>query len=159
MSRYRHVMLAADLMYVNGIPMLVTISRNIVCFATDEALPNRNITMLVNGIKAVATIYRRASFKITTTLMDGEFEPMRGELTDLGVALNETPRDEHVGDIERFIRTLKEQMCAIYNNLPFRNMPPRIVIEMAKNAIYWLNSFPHPNGVSENLSPHTIITG
>jgi hypothetical protein len=29
MSCYCHVMLAADVMYVNGIPMLVTISRNI----------------------------------------------------------------------------------------------------------------------------------
>ena len=50
-------------------------------------------------------------------------------------------------------------MHAIYNTLPFNHMPPRIVIEMAKHSIYWLNSFPHPNGVSDDLSPHTIITG
>jgi hypothetical protein len=43
MSRYRRVTLAADVMYVNGIPMLVTISRNL-RFATVEALPNRNIS-------------------------------------------------------------------------------------------------------------------
>jgi hypothetical protein len=91
--------------------------------------------------------------------MDGEFEAMRGNLADLEIALNETARDEHVGDIERFIRTLKERMRAIYNSLPFTNMPPRIVIEMAKHAVYWLNAFPHPNGVSDNLSPRTIITG
>jgi hypothetical protein len=89
-------------MYVNGIPMLVTISRNI-RFITVEALPNRNIPTLVNGVKAVATIYKRAGFRITTTLMDSEFEPMRGDLADLGIALNETARDEHIGDIERFI--------------------------------------------------------
>jgi hypothetical protein len=89
-------------MYVNGIPMLVTISQNIL-FVTVKALPNRNIPTLVNGIKAVATIYKCAGFRIMTTLMDGEFEPMRGDLADLGIALNETARDEHVGDIERFI--------------------------------------------------------
>jgi hypothetical protein len=67
--------------------------------------------------------------------MDGEFEPMRGDLADLGIALNETARDEHVGDIERFIRTLKERMRAIYNNtLPFKHVPPRIVIKMASQA-------------------------
>jgi hypothetical protein len=60
MSRYRNVTLAADVMYVNGIPMLVTISRNL-RFTTVEALPNRNITTLVKGIKAVATVYKRAS--------------------------------------------------------------------------------------------------
>jgi hypothetical protein len=48
-----------------------------------EALPNRNISTLVKGIKAVATVYKRASFRITTTLMDGEFKPMRGDLADL----------------------------------------------------------------------------
>jgi hypothetical protein len=108
MSRYRNVALAADVMYVNGIlPMLVTISRNL-RFATVEALPNRNITTLVKGIKAVATVCKRASFSISATLMDGEFKPLQGDLADLGIALNETARDEHVGDIERFIRTLKE---------------------------------------------------
>jgi hypothetical protein len=29
----------------------------------------------------------------------------------------------------------------------------------AKHSIFWLNSFPHPNGVSTDLSPRTIITG
>jgi predicted component of type VI protein secretion system len=92
--------------------------------------------------------------------MDGEFEPMRRNLADLGIALNEAARDEHVGDIEQFIQTVKERMRAIYNTLPFNNMPVRIIIEMAKHAmIYWLDAFPHPNGVSDTLSPRTIITG
>jgi hypothetical protein len=82
MSRYPNVTLAADVMHVNGIPMLVTISRNI-RFATIEALPNRNIPTLLKGIKSVATVYKRAGFRITTTLMDGEFEAMRGDLADL----------------------------------------------------------------------------
>ena len=109
MSRYRNVVLAGDIMHVNGIPMLITISRNI-RFATIEALPNRNIPTLVKAIKAVATVYKRAGFHVTTSLMDGEFEAMHGDLADIGIALNETARDEHVGEAERFIRTLKERM-------------------------------------------------
>jgi hypothetical protein len=50
-------------------------------------------------------------------------------------------------------------MRAIYNTLPFNHVPPRIIIKMAKHAVYWLNAFPHPNGVSETLSPRSIITG
>ena len=115
--------LAANVMHVNGIPMLVTISRNI-RFATVEALPNRNLPTLVKGIKSVATVYKRAGFRVTTSLMDGEFEPMRSDLANLEIALNKTARDEHVGDIERFIHTLKERMWATYNSLPFTNMPP-----------------------------------
>jgi hypothetical protein len=103
-------MLATDVMYVNRIPpMLVMVSRNI-HFATVEALPNRNIKTPVNGFKNVVTVYRRASFIITMTLMDGKFEPMQGDLANMspGITLNETANDEHVGDIKRFIRTLKE---------------------------------------------------
>jgi hypothetical protein len=159
MSCYCRVTLAADVMYANGVPMMVTVSRNI-RFATVEALPNSNIKTLVNVIKNMVTVYRRASFIVTTTLMDGKFEPIQGDLVDMspGITLNKTANDEHVGDIERFIRTLKEQMRVIYNTLPFNHMPSRINIKMAKHSVFWLNSFPHQNGVSADLSPSTIIT-
>ena len=91
--------------------------------------------------------------------MDGEFEPMCGNLADLGISLNEAARDEHVGEVEHFMCTLKECMRASYNTLPFTNIPPCMVIKMANHAVYWLNSFPHQDGISETLSPHTIITG
>ena len=41
--------------------------------------------------------------------MDGEFGHLCGELAGMGIALNEMSRDEHMGDIERFIQTIKEQ--------------------------------------------------
>ena len=41
-------------------------------------------------------------------LMDGEFGHLQGELASMGVTLNETLRDEHIGEIERFIQTVKE---------------------------------------------------
>ena len=91
--------------------------------------------------------------------MDREFEPLRGDLAEIGVSLNTTARDEHVGDIEGFIRTIKEWMRATYNTLSYRNMPPRLVIEMAQHAVFWLNAFPHANGIAGNRSPRAIITG
>lgn len=158
MSRYQFVTICADVMYVNGVPFLVTLSRHI-RFGTVEALASRRLPMLVSGIKNVLQIYRRAGFQVNQALMDGEFEPMRGDLAELGVALNTTARDEHVGDIERFIRTIKECMRATYNTLPYRNMPPRLIIEMAKHAVFWINAFPHANGIAGNRSPRSIITG
>ena len=32
--------------------------------------------------------------------MDGEFEPMRGDLADLGIGLNKAARDEHIGEVK-----------------------------------------------------------
>lgn len=84
---------------------------------------------------------------------------MRGELANIGVALNTTACDEHVGDIERFIQTIKEQMRALYNTLPYKNMPPRLVIKIFKSPVFWLNAFPHPKGIGGSKSPRAIITG
>ena len=94
-------------MYMNGIAFLVTVSRHIK-FGTVEAIENRQQVTIVSGLKAVTQIYKRAGFRFTLALMDGEFKPMRGELAEIGVALNTTARDEHDGDIESFIRMIKE---------------------------------------------------
>lgn len=158
MNRYRNIMLYADVMYVNKTPMLITISRD-VQFGTVKAIPNRTVQTLIHGIWAVAAIYRRGGLRITLTLMDGEFDSLRGYLADDGISLNTTARDEHVGDVERYIRTVKERMHASYNMLPFRRIPTRLVIEMAKNSAFWQNASPHPKGISNTMSPHTIVTG
>jgi len=50
-------------------------------------------------------------------------------------------------------------MQAIYNTLPYQNIPPRLVIEMAKNAVFWLNAFPQQNGIGGGRSPRAIVVG
>ena len=77
----------------------------------------------------------------------------------MGIALNKTSRDEHVGDIERYIRTVKERMRAVYNTLPFSKILARLVIEMAKASVFWLNGLPPRDYFGNNLSPRTIVTG
>ena len=131
MSQYHNIALTTDVMYVNGlIPMLVTVPHNIQ-FSTVEALPNHHLPTLIKGIKSVATMYQQARFWIVTAKMDGKFEPMCSNLVDLGIGLNEAARDQHIGEVEWFICTLKERMRAIYNTLPFTHTPPHMVIEMA----------------------------
>jgi hypothetical protein len=159
-ERYRSLTLCADLMYVNGIPFLLTISRNLK-FGTIEALPNRLEATLIAGLVSTVRVYKQCGFSMSLGLTDGEFntpgiwESLAGE----GVALNSTGRDEHVGDIERYVRTMKERMRATYNTLPFTPMPPRLVIEMAKQAVFWLHLFPKVDGVSDHMSPREIMTG
>ena len=128
-------------MFINSIPIFVTISRHIK-FGTIQLIADRKQGMLMGEIKAVLQVYHRAGFVVTLALMDGEFDGLRGEMAEYEVALNTTARNEHVGDVERYIRTIKDRMQAIYNTLPYQNIPPRLVIEMAKNAVFWLNAFP-----------------
>jgi hypothetical protein len=91
-------------------------------------------------------------------LADYEFECLRGELALAGVHLNTTVQDEHVGEIERYIRTVKEQARAIYNMLPFDKMQNRLVTEMVYSGVFWMNNFPAMGGVSETTSPREIMT-
>ena len=152
LKRYRKVTICIDIMYVNRIPMLISISINIK-FGTIEAIPNNKTATVLKGVKAILKLYRGKGFTIEMALMDGEFGHLQGELAGMGVTLNETSRDEHVGDIERYIRTVKERMQAIYNTLPFNKIPARFVIQMAKACVFWLNGVPPNNSFGNGLSP------
>ena len=155
---YRNVMLCIDIMYVNRVVMMISVSRNIK-FATIEVIPSNKTAILVNGMKGILQIYQCNGFNIEMALMDGEFGHLRSELARMEVTLNKTSRDEHVGDIERYIQTVKERMWAIYNTLPFNKISAQLVVEMAKASMFWLNRMPAKDSFGNKLSPQTIITG
>lgn len=158
MRLYRAVTLAGDIMFVNKIPFFVTTSHRIQ-FSTAEVIMNQKSKTLTQAVLQVKRIYAQRGFIVTEVAMDGQFEPIRGDLTDIQVGLNTAGHDDHVPEIERHIRVVKERGHAIYNTVPFNRFNARMIIEMIYNCNFWLNSFPYPDGVSEELSPCTIITG
>ena len=158
MNQYKDVTLCGDIMFVNKTAFFVTISRHI-HFGTVEMIANRRADTVLNSIKSVLHIYKQRGFNVSHLLMDGEFEPLRGALAGLGIQLNMVTNQEHVPEVERYIRTLKERVRCIYNTLPFEHMAPRLLIEMVKASNFWLNAFPHRNGISDVLSPRQIVTG
>jgi hypothetical protein len=52
-------------------------------------------------------------------LMDGQFQPLHAAMADLQIILNMVSNDEHVPEIERRIRTVKERTRCVYKTLPF----------------------------------------
>ena len=97
-----------DIMYVNKVAFLVTISRHIK-FATIELLTNRQEATIGKCITNVMQLYGSRGFIVNMTHADGEFEVLRGRLADEGSALNVCSNDEHIPEAERFIRTVKER--------------------------------------------------
>ena len=158
LKRYQKVTVCADIMFVNSIPFMVSISRNI-RFGTVEPLTGTKAELLLRAIKNIRNTYAQGGFKVDWMLMDGQFENLRGDIANLGIRLNEVAEDEHVGEIERYIRTVKERCRSACTVLPFKRLPARMVIELVRRAVFWLNAFPHQNGVSDTMSPRTIITG
>jgi hypothetical protein len=91
--------------------------------------------------------------------MDGQFGCLEGDLLGMQVLLNKTANEEHVGEVERFIRTIKERMRCSITTMPFKHVPNRMVIELAKRVVFWFHEFPAKDGISARLSPRTIMTG
>jgi hypothetical protein len=99
-------------------------------------------------------------FRVTNILGDLEFECTPGTIaTDLRSELNICGKDEHIPNIERCIRTTKERTCCTYNVTPFDHFPSRMIIGMVFLSVFGINAFPHKLGISQTLSPRTLITG
>lgn len=158
MERHREVVLCIDVMYVNNIAFLVSVSRAI-RFCTAEALANRRNETLLVGMSRIKAAYSTRGFMANRVLADNEFEVLRPGLAGMGVLLNCVARDEHVPEVERHIRTVKERCRAIYNTLPFQRIPARMITELVYNVTFWLNAFPVADGVSATRSPRELIYG
>ena len=66
----RNVTLNVDVMFVNKIPFLASIIRNIK-FTTAENLHNHTTSQLVQCVTNVKALYTKRGFNVTTSLMDG----------------------------------------------------------------------------------------
>jgi hypothetical protein len=158
MSQHREVTIAADIMFVNKLPFFVTISRNIK-FSTAVLISDQKHATMMKVIRDVRAIYSKRGFQVKTMLMDGQFEGLIGDLSEIGITLNTVARGEHVPEVERHIRTIKERARCVYNTLPFQKIPSRMVVELIYYSVFWLNTFPARDGISDILSPRSIVTG
>jgi hypothetical protein len=78
MSRYRHMKIAGDIMFVNTIPYFMTISCHIK-FGTAKMTTSQKGKALLTAIKNVQTTYLKWGFKVTHILLGGQFEPLHGD--------------------------------------------------------------------------------
>ena len=158
MDRHREVTICFDVMLVNGITFAVSISRSIK-FGTSEAVKDRKASTLLISIKRIQDQYARRGFIMNTVAGDNEFATLTGPLSNAVIALNVVAAGEHVPEIERHIRTLKERCRALFNMLPFKRMPNRMVVELVYAMNFWIQSFPARDGVSAYIIPRELVTG
>jgi hypothetical protein len=148
----RRIVLCVDIMKVNKIPFLVSISRAIK-FGAVAWLKNAKSATIIENIRAGRNIYVNHGFFLEILEVDGQFEPLRGDLVEMGVTLNKCSREEHVPVAERRIRTLKERCRSICNTLPFPKLPTMLSMQMVSTCNFWLNAFPPPTGFQEISTP------
>ena len=158
LEKHKFVTLCADIFYVQKIPFFVTVSRHLK-LTTVQLLVNRKSESILEGIDSVIAVYKSRGFQIITLLMDREIMPMLEELKNRNIRGNPTSANEHVPEIERQIRVIKERVRGIYNTLPYATIPKLMMTELVYYVVAWLNNFPPKGGVSQSISPRAMFTG
>jgi hypothetical protein len=145
LKEHSDVTICLDILYVDGLVFVATVSRNL-HFITIEYIPTRNIEKyVIPSFTKAYNVYKARGFSIRMVHADEEFTSMRNKLLEMdNIGLNIAATQEHVPEIERTIRTIKERNRANVDALPFVHYPKLMKIEMLKNAVIWLNMFPHP---------------
>ena len=130
-------------------------------FTAVHHLANRTVPQIFNAFKEIFTYYLQRGLRITTIVMDGEFAPLKPLIAEMpgGPHVNLTSANEHVPDIERRIRAVKERSRATRHGLPFQRIPQLMVTHMVLLVVMMLNYFPPKGGVSTHTSPKTIMSG
>ena len=94
---HKCVVLMADVMFVNGMAFLTTLSRKL-RLSTVEQLPSCTATYLSNSLIKIVKLNARTGFIVKVIIMDQEFDKV--EDTCNIVKINTTAAREQVGEFE-----------------------------------------------------------
>lgn len=99
-----------DVVFICGIPFLLSISKKI-CVILITHLRDRRTETLKAAIDKQYAAYSSNGFKIAVILSDGEGAVLKlsDHIRSKGTELNVTVRNEHVPEVERANRVLKER--------------------------------------------------
>ena len=168
-KHHRDVTLCVDFFFVQGAAFFHAISRK-VGFRSCTAVPNRSKATILRTIRKEIKTYAQRGFDVRDVHGDQEFACIKDELLGLhlqegfgflshGIALETCTMNDHVGEVERSIRTIKEVVRATAHGMPYRRLPRQLIHGLVEYATRTLNDFPYRQGISQSLSPNTIVTG
>ena len=155
-KHHSNVTLCLDFFYVQCLPFVHAISRKI-GYCQAVSVPDRTKETMLSFVNKSISEYTKHGFEVVDIHADKEFECLRELLGNVSLEIGGP--DEHVPEVEHSIRTMKETMQATAHGLPYRRLPKHMIAKLVAMATRCLNGFPKDDGVSEHMSPHSIITG
>jgi hypothetical protein len=159
LEHHKSITLCFDIFYFDGLMFFTTESRNI-HFITVEHLPSRNIqNSVLPCLQRVTHLYHACGFKIEHAHANKEFASMKYPHFKMRIWLNVAATSEHVPEVERIIRTIKERNHTRASMIPYKNFLLTLKCALIAHAVLCLNFLPHNNGFSDSMSPRAIITG
>ena len=158
-DNYREITISADIIYVNHIPFITTLSRHIY-FTTVEAVYNAKASTLLRCIRSVIGQYTKRGLHVTKFIADSQFDCIADELgRSDSIEQVLLSKDEHEKFIERNNRFVKDRCRCMFSELPYKRIPKRMTIRLVYTAVFWINSFPRNEGISNTMSPRVMMTG
>ena len=151
--------ISVNYFYVQGIPVLHSISRNF-RFRTVEFLMNKYKPSEVEtkeGIGRIMNLYKARGLEVAQLNTDNEFEAIEDYIRPARLYI--VAANEHVGDVERSVRTVKDCTRCHVHRLPYEYYPKIMVTGMISHVIKSLNQLPSETGIRTHLSPAASITG
>ena len=152
---YLSVTLCLDFFYVQCLPFVHAISWKIGYRQAVAVSDRAKETMLSFANKSMLK-YTKHGFEVVDVHTDKEFKCLRESLGN--VPLEICRPNEHVPEVKRSIRTMKETMQATAHGLRYHRLPKLMIVELVAMATHCLNGFPKDDGVSEHMSPCSIVT-
>jgi hypothetical protein len=105
------------------------------------------------------SIYTSQEYVIKFLLVDNESAVTAciPYLNELGIIVNQTSKNEHVPEVERAGRTLKERVRAVWNTLPYK-LNNDMIVGLTYYACKMINMFPKANSAG-GVAPRELFTG
>jgi hypothetical protein len=161
MKLHKEVFLMTDILVVNKNQFFLTLSRKIT-FTAINHLADRTVLQIFKAFKEIYQYYLQHVFHITVVHAKGEFAAPPKPLIESipgGPVVNLASANEHMPEIERRIRVVKEPCWATPHSLPFERIPKIMTLRIVLNVVNILIFFPTKGRVSETLSPKAIMSG
>ena len=111
---------------------------------------------IINGIEKVLGLLRARGFTVSIINADNEFQKLENRVS---AHLEICATRQHIHRIERDVRSVKDRTRCFWVPLPFKKAPKLMVDECLIMVISCLNDFPSKNGISQTLSPASIVLG
>ena len=128
-------------------------------------LKGRSASIIVDAFKNIFRFYLQLGFRIPTVHADGEFGALKDLIQNMpaGPIVNLTSGNEHVPEIEKRIRVVKDRSRAFHHSLLFNWIPKLMTIHAILNITKMLNHFPTKTrnlfGAQSLFYSHRRITG
>ena len=153
---HRRITLCIDLFYVAKNGFFCSTSRNI-NFHTIQPLESESYGKLLSRLQTIIDLFTARGFEVQHVRGDGQFECLEDSIRPIHMHI--AAPGQHVPEIERTIRTIKEDVRSTINSLPYSRFTKLMIRHVVKFHVRLRNTRINTNSACRDLNPYTIMTG